>query len=288
MAQRQSALPPRNLPCSPKKRPERNLFRPSKRALYHEEECLLRKQRPALMAQIAGKINSTSRANPTIHLHSVQKLRFLRCARTRRVSRPSQLPGHETRRVDPRLRIIPLKMAIFPRGWRRGRLQRGDSELLWSRSVKQPRLDPAHGSRTAARRKPGIEINFRESVRRTRRPPARPRLSVLFAESLSLREIQSRARPRAPPRPPPTLPPYPRVFSFDSRARACAIASDGQRGRDAHALSIRVFARYVNSLPDVDRRAQGTQLRAARVKPLSHGPVIGRGRGIGKKREMPF
>jgi len=174
------------------------------------------------MAQIAGKINSTSRANPTIHLHSVQKLRFLRCARTRRVSRPSQLPGHETRRVDPRLRIIPLKMAIFPRGWRRGRLQRGDSELLWSRSVKQPRLDPAHGSRTAARRKPGIEINFRESVRRTRRPPARPRLSVLFAESLSLREIQSRARPRAPPRPPPTLPPYPRVFSFDSRARACA------------------------------------------------------------------
>ncbi|KAM0730402.1 hypothetical protein ACS0PU_002731 [Formica fusca] len=33
--------------CSPKKCSERNLFRPPKRALYHEEECLLRKQRLA-------------------------------------------------------------------------------------------------------------------------------------------------------------------------------------------------------------------------------------------------
>jgi len=99
--------------------------------------------------------------------------------------------------------------------------ERGDSRPLWSRSVKQPRLDPARGSRTAARRKPRIEINFRESVRRTR-PPARPRLSVLFAESLSLREIQSRARPRAPPRP-LLFPPHSPESSPSPHARVCAL-----------------------------------------------------------------
>lgn len=40
-------------------------------------------------------------------------------------------------------------------------------------------------------------------------------------------------------------------------------ATDGHTAA-MHTLSIRVFARYVNSLPDVDRRAQGTQLRVAR------------------------
>lgn len=48
--------------------------------------------------------------------------------------------------------------------------------------------------KTRRDRKPRIEINFRESIRGSR---ARC-LSVLFAESLSLREIQSRARAHAP------------------------------------------------------------------------------------------
>lgn len=48
------------------------------------------------------------------------------------------------------------------------------------------------------------------------------------------------------------------------RARTHAIATDGHTAA-MHTLSIRVFARYVNSLPDVDRGAQGTQLRVARL-----------------------
>ena len=48
-------------------------------------------------------------------------------------------------------------------------------------------------------------------------------------------------------------------------ARIHAIVTDGHTAV-MHTLSIRVFARYVNSLPDVDRRAQGTQLRAARLR----------------------
>lgn len=48
-------------------------------------------------------------------------------------------------------------------------------------------------------------------------------------------------------------------------ARTHAIVTDGHTAV-MHTLSIRVFARYVNSLPDVDRRAQGTQLRAARLR----------------------
>lgn len=68
---------------------------------------------------------------------------------------------------------------------------------LWFRSVKHLQDWIPHD--VASRRKPRIEINFRASpfgeLVRTRSPS---RLSILFAESLSLREIQSRARARAP------------------------------------------------------------------------------------------
>lgn len=90
------------------------------------------------------------------------------------------------------------------------------------------------------------------------------RLSVLFAESLSLCEIQSRARTRAVGGARLRLHPAHVDTGANARALTPTRARDLQRmdtrSQCTHAIDPRFYA-YVNSLPDVDRRAQGTQLR---------------------------
>lgn len=100
------------------------------------------------------------------------------------------------------------------------------------------------------------------------------RLSVLFAESLSLREIQSRVRARAlsalgVARPTDGVAPGSATVLHMCTWTLVLTHADITRtregwthGRNAHAIDPR-FCAYVNSLPDVDRRAQGTQLRGS-------------------------